>query len=280
MSNRKTGWMWLGLVGLLLLAAYLVPRWHEESMAKVEPAPPPVPTETVTDPWRYDPQQATATGGLASARTSVKFGNRGGWAYRRFELTCAASGDGHVARFLAAPAVPDQSGMTLTLEVDGDSVYAGTTRMSPSGKWNLRLPAGGASRIAGGSAAVLRLTNADGVELASSPFSLEGSAASMGGSNHSLRDCNMTVIAAENMRRDASIKRQAARRSAERSDMCTNGAKFHKLMGTWYLDMGGGRGSLPVDVVAPDDKNKIKRELERIGAGDPVLYRDIYGVCP
>lgn len=58
---------------------------------------------------------------------------------------------------------------------------------------------------------------------------------------------------------------------------CESTAVFEKLLSSWYLSVPSA-GSVRVDEAYPKDKNKIKRAIEDIGAGDPVLYRDFLRV--
>lgn len=53
------------------------------------------------------------------------------------------------------------------------------------------------------------------------------------------------------------------------------GDNLHKMMWPigWVLSAPNA-GAIYVDDLFPQDKNKIKRLLERIGAGDPVYYAD------
>ena len=61
-------------------------------------------------------------------------------------------------------------------------------------------------------------------------------------------------------------------------------ARFEKIgisSKHWYIGLVGGTMYL-VDDVFPQDKNKVKRALENIGAGDPVPYADFaryMGAC-
>ena len=47
----------------------------------------------------------------------------------------------------------------------------------------------------------------------------------------------------------------------------------------WHYQPHPGADWYPVRSLFPDDHNKIVRQLEWIGAGDPVRYRDIPGLC-
>ena len=66
--------------------------------------------------------------------------------------------------------------------------------------------------------------------------------------------------------------------AAEIAKGCESQAVFKKMMWPfgWVLSVSNA-GAIYVDDLFPQDKNKIKRALEQIGAGDPVYYADFLG---
>ncbi len=68
---------------------------------------------------------------------------------------------------------------------------------------------------------------------------------------------------------------------AEIAKGCSGSAMVENLLGTWVLTVEGGAG-LDLLAMFPNDRNKIKRVLNELGAGDPVPYRDFLeavGAC-
>ena len=79
----------------------------------------------------------------------------------------------------------------------------------------------------------------------------------------------------ERERKAEQIERQLfiAAFTEEIDKACASKAVFKKILGRWHVSVPEV-GALSVATVYPEDKNKIIRAIERIGAGDPVSFKD------
>ena len=79
----------------------------------------------------------------------------------------------------------------------------------------------------------------------------------------------------ERERKAEQIERQLfiAAFTEEIDKACASKAVFKKILGRWHVSVPEV-GALSVATVYPEDKNKIIRAIERIGAGDLVSFKD------
>ncbi len=264
------------------------------------------PAELRATPWhwredgddRYGDKGAIRRGGVAwTIATSREAG--GPWQDRRLSLSCGWEGE-------------DGSGPMYSLKFhypgvqkieDGDGRGATSIRASvdglllPPGKQNSFGAAGNAYTFDGyaktdvplgvrgplmaGDTVRVEHVDAAGNVLDVGTFALRGSAAAL--SDAGLGACSWAK--AEQLRAKAD-RRDADRLAAEQArrkrlaNPCTSGARFEKIfLVGWLYQPSPGADWVSVRDLFPDDYNKITRQLEWLGAGDPVLYKDIPGLC-
>ena len=74
---------------------------------------------------------------------------------------------------------------------------------------------------------------------------------------------------------------QTERLLADLADPCSSRAYFTRLLGTWYVTLG--EVHLPIDRTFPTHRNRIRRAIEEVGAGDDVPVAGLLfaiGECP
>ena len=244
-------------------------------------------TDSMSHSWTHQFVGYYRSGGYANTKTSFDYSG-GGSDYAGFGLTCNLDDARRVYKvnYRIPRHAPYMAGIgTLALAVDGEPLAEVPARVTREGEVRVRanVPVTVQGALAAGDELVVQYrTETDTFD---TRFTLHGSASTIAHPG----DCSPTQIRAARERgvADAKRKREQASRDAavvraqqaKRNDMCTNGAEFMKLLGTWYLDLGGGRGAVTVRSAFPRDSNKIIALIEAIGYGDPVPYNSIPGVC-